>query len=73
MGYSYNDWEKALYNAGFIIEERKKHKLAIKMVKDKVYRVAISRKGSKEVPKNLHMKMLKQAGITSEEFISYLK
>ena len=73
MGFSYNDWSKALHNAGFIIKERKKHMVAIKATREKVYRVTISRQGSKEVPRGLHKEMLKQAGLTEKEFDNFLK
>ena len=70
MGYTYNDWENVLRRKGFRIIAGRRHKKALKVdpKTGKLFRVAISRQGNKQVAKGLHKEMLKQAGLTEKDF-----
>ncbi len=75
LGYTFKDWESVLRKAGFGISQGKKHIKATKPDPENscVRRVQIKRQGSKEVGKNLHNKMLTQAGLTEEKFKELLE
>lgn len=75
MGYSYKDWVKVLSKAGFRVTEGRRHIMGIKAIPEtgEVLRVPVKRQGSKQVPKGLHSEMLKEAGLTPEEFEKYLR
>ncbi len=75
MGYTFKNWELVLKRAGFDISQGRKHIKAMKSDPENncVRRVSIKRQGSKEVGKNLHNKMLTQAGLTEDEFKELLE
>lgn len=74
MGNSYRDWEKVLPKKGFNRSEGAKHIIFKKIDPNGTVRmVPIRRMGAKEIPKDFHHDLLKEAGMTQEEFEFYLK
>jgi len=73
--FTYNDFRKALRRLGFEIVRSRKHETWEKRLPDgRSLRVSISHKHGKDIPRPLFRKMLKQAGIESEQaFIKVLK
>ncbi len=64
MTYTYD-----LKKIGFTLIRSKKHETWHKILEDgTVYYIRVSHKGNKTIPKWLFSKMLKQAGISREEF-----
>jgi predicted RNA binding protein YcfA (HicA-like mRNA interferase family) len=72
--YSFNDFRKVLKKAGFSLVRRKKHETWQKVLSDgTVLQVRISFKFHQDIYPALFSKMLKQAGLSKQEFESYLK
>lgn len=72
--YTYDQFRKVLKELGFECIRVKKHETWHKISKNGiVYYVRVSHKGSKDIPKWLFTKMLKQAGIAEKEFERVLK
>ncbi len=68
-------WRKVLVKAGFRVTEGKRHVKGIKPEPQNgtVKRVQICRKGDKQFNKGYHCMLLKQAGLTQQEFDELLR
>ncbi len=75
MTVSYNDFRKVLRRLGFEMKRSRKHETWEKRLVDgRSRRVYISHQHGKDIPTGLFRKMLKQAGIESEEeFVEILR
>ncbi|RKY89260.1 hypothetical protein DRQ15_09180 [candidate division KSB1 bacterium] len=72
--YTYDQFRKVLKILGFECIRSKKHETWHKLAEDgTVHYVRISHKGGKGIPKWLFAKMIKQTGITQEEFKEILE
>lgn len=72
--YSYNDFRKVLRRLGFQKIRSKKHEIWYRHTETADFKVAISHKQAEDIPRWLFCKMLKQAGIESEEeFVRILR
>ena len=74
MGYTYDQFRKVLQKLGFVLVRSRKHETwSKKDEKGMVYRVRISHQHAKDIPKWLFAAMLKQAGLTKDEFEKLLR
>jgi len=72
--YSYNDFRKVLRKLGFQQMRSKKHEIWYRHTETADCKVAISHKRGKDIPRWVFYKMMKQAGIESEEeFVRVLR
>jgi len=73
--YTYNDFRKVLARLGFELKRSRSHETWEKRLPNgRSLRVSVSHKHSKDIPRWLFRKMLKQAGIASEEeFVRILR
>ena len=72
--YSYNDFRKVLRRLGFEQIRSKKHEIWYRHTEAADFKVAVSHKRSKDISRWVFHKMLKQAGIESEEeFVRILR
>jgi len=73
--FTYNDFRKVIRQLGFEMVRSRKHETWEKRLPDgRSLRVSISHKHSRDIPRPLFRRMLKQAGVESERvFISILK
>jgi len=72
--YSYNDFRKVLRRLCFEQIRSKKHKIWYRHTETADFKVAISHKRGKDIPRWLFHKMLKQAGMEGEEeFVRILR
>ena len=65
--YSYDDFRKVLRRLGFQIIRSKKHEIWYRHTETADFKVAVSHKRGEDIPRWVFHKMLKQAGIESEE------
>lgn len=70
MGYSFDDFRSVLRKLGAERVQGVKHEKWIQVTGERVYRVPISRgkRGSDEIPRQLLSAMLREAGLSKEEF-----
>lgn len=68
--YSFADWRTVLQRAGFTCREGAKHEVWRKIDDDgRIWRVTLSRQAhGRDVPQHLHRKMLRQAGLSPQEY-----
>jgi len=72
--YSFDDFRKVLKRSGFSLLRRKKHETWQKVLSDgSILQVRISFKFHQDIYPALFAKMLKQAGLSKEEFERFLK
>lgn len=72
--YTYNDFRKVLKKADFKLVRSKKHETWQKILEDgTILQVRVSFQFNQDIYPALFSKMLKQAGMTKEEFRRYLK
>jgi len=73
--FTYNDFRKVLARLSFETKRSRKHETWEKRLPDgRSHRVSIRHKHGKDIPRWLFRKMLKQAGIESEEeFVRILR
>jgi len=72
--YSYNDFRKVLRKLGFQRIRSKKHEIWYRHTETADFKVGVSHKRGEDIPRWLFHKMLKQAGIESEEeFVRILR
>ena len=72
--YSYNDFRKVLRKLGFQRIRSKKHEIWYRHTDTDDFKVVVSHKRGEDMPRWLFHKMLKQAGIKSEEeFVRILR
>jgi len=72
--YSYNDFRKVLRKLGFQRTRSKKHEIWYRHTETADFKVGVSHKRSEDIPRWVFHKMLKQAGIESEEeFVRILR
>jgi predicted RNA binding protein YcfA (HicA-like mRNA interferase family) len=66
--YSYADFRKVLSRLGFVQKRSRKHEQWEKRLPDgRSLRVSLSHQHGQDIPRRLFFKMLRQAGIESEE------
>ncbi len=74
MAYTYNDFRIVLKRTNFIMVRTKKHETWQKILSDgSILQVRVSHQYNRDIPKALSHKMLKQAGLTEDEFNKILK
>jgi len=72
--YTYNQFRRVLKKAGFVMVRSRKHETWVKVMPDgSVERVHISHQHGKDIPQWLFAKMLRQAGLTCDEFERLLR
>ena len=72
--YSYNDFRKVLRKLGFEKIRSKKHEIWYLHTETADFKVAVSHRRGEDISRWLFHKMLKQAGIESEEeFVRILR
>ena len=72
--YSYNGFRKVLRKLGFQRIRSKKHEIWYRHTDTDDFKVVVSHKRGEDMPRWLFHKMLKQAGIKSEEeFVRILR
>jgi len=64
---SFRDFRKVLRKLGFRQIRSKKHEIWFLSTEEGAFKVVISHQSGKDIPRWLFRKMLKQAGIASEE------
>lgn len=71
--YTYNQFRKVLRHLGFEIISKGIHENWRKVLADgTVLRVSISHKHGKDIPRGTFHAMLKQAGLSEQEFVKIL-
>jgi predicted RNA binding protein YcfA (HicA-like mRNA interferase family) len=74
MAYTYDQFRSALREAGFQLIRSGKHEVWAKVEPDgTVHKVPISHQHGKDIPNWLFAKMLRQAGLSRDEFERLLK
>lgn len=68
MGYSFNQLREILHKLGYKRRQGAKHEVWVKAEANKIRRVVLSRKGSEEIGPHLMSRILRQMGMTREEF-----
>ena len=65
--YTYRDFRDVLERLGFKLMRQRGHETWRKVQGEVVFRVTLSHQHGRDIPRPLFQKMLKQAGIESEE------
>ncbi len=74
MGYTYDQFRRVLRKLGFTMARSKKHETwKKKLPNGQEYTVRISHQRGKDIPQWLFSKMLRQAGLTRDEFERLLR
>ncbi|MFA0752168.1 MAG: hypothetical protein SLRJCFUN_002571 [Candidatus Fervidibacter sp.] len=74
MAYTYDQFRQVLRKAGFQLIRSGKHEVWAKVEPDgTVYKVPISHQHGRDIPTWLFAKMLRQAGLSKDEFERWLK
>ena len=74
MAYTYDQFRHVLRKAGFQLIRSGKHEVWAKVEPDgTVYKVPISHQHGRDIPNWLFAKMLRQAGLSKDEFDRWLK
>jgi len=74
MAYTYDQFRQVLRKAGFQLIRSGKHEVWAKVEPDgTVYKVSISHQHGRDIPNWLFAKMLRQAGLSKDEFERWLK
>ncbi|MFA0733185.1 MAG: hypothetical protein LKKZDAJK_002333 [Candidatus Fervidibacter sp.] len=74
MAYTYDQFRQVLRKAGFQLIRSGKHEVWAKVEPDgTVYKVPISHQHGRDIPNWLFAKMLRQAGLSKDEFERWLK
>jgi len=72
--YTYNDFRKVLKKVNFELVRSKKHEAWQKILEDgTILQVRVSFQFNQDIYPALFSKMLKQAGLRKEEFVTILK
>lgn len=72
--FSYQDFRYVLAQLGFVLVRSRKHEIWRKVQPDgTILQVAVSHQRGRDIPRSLFLRMLRQAGISEEEFGAVLR
>ena len=71
--YNYNQLRKALRKAGFQLVRTRKHETWEKVVETgEILQVRVSHKGQRDIPRGTFYEILRQMGLSEDDFIKFL-
>jgi len=72
--HTYDQFRRVLQKVGFTLLRSRKHETWVRILPDgTIKRIRISHQHGKDIPKSVFAEMLRQAGLTREEFDKLLR